>query len=206
VPAGGDPHRSGTIAYRLMPMLRGSRSARQAVRREARQRQAAKRTVAVYGEAKPKITRAEYPQRGRSRVPARYDPIGRTGEGQSSKVRRGPSLALAFPLTFCSGAALVPGAHCSHRRAVSWQLSVMRTPVALPPILKRMEQRMPERRRFAQTTSLEEEAKRLRKQAQGTPPGIERERLVRRARQAETTPRMTAWLASRGLQAPKEVQ
>ena len=82
----------------------------------------------------------------------------------------------------------------------------MRTPVALPPILKWMEQRMPERRRFAQTTSLEEEAKRLRKQAQGTPPGIERERLVRRARQAETTPRMTAWLASRGLQAPKEVQ
>ena len=55
---------------------------------------------------------------------------------------------------------------------------------------------MPERRRFAQTTSLEErlaeEAKRLRKQAQGTPPGIEREHLVRRARQAETTTRMTA--------------
>ena len=101
-----------------------------------------------------------------------------------------------------SGAALVPGAHCSHRRTVSWQLSVMRTPVALPPILERMEQRMPERRRFTQTTSLEErladEAKRLRKQAQGTPPGIERERLVRRARQAETASRMTEWLTSRG--------
>jgi hypothetical protein len=85
----------------------------------------------------------------------------------------------------------------------------MRTPVALPPILKRMEQRMPESRRFTQTTSVEErlaeEAKRLRKQAQGTPPGIERERLVRRARQAETTTRMTEWLTSRGLQAPKEV-
>jgi hypothetical protein len=69
---------------------------------------------------------------------------------------------------------------------------------------------MPERRRFTQTTSLEErlveEAKRLRKQAQGTPPGIEPERLVRRARQAETTTRMTEWLTSRGLQAPKEVQ
>jgi hypothetical protein len=52
-----------------------------------------------------------------------------------------------------------------------------------------MEQRMPEHRRFAQAISLEEslpeEAKRLRKQAQGTPPGIERERLVRRARQLE---------------------
>jgi hypothetical protein len=71
-----------------------------------------------------------------------------------------------------------------------------------------MEQRMPEHR--PQTISLEEslpeEVKRLRKQAQGTPPGIERERLVRRARQAETTTRMTEWLTSRGLQAPKEVQ
>ena len=85
----------------------------------------------------------------------------------------------------------------------------MRTPVALPPILERMEQRMPERRRFTQTTSLEgrlaEEAKRLRKQAQGTPPGIERERLVRRARQLETASRMNEWLTS-GLQAPKQGQ
>jgi hypothetical protein len=86
----------------------------------------------------------------------------------------------------------------------------MRTPVALPPILERLEQRMPERRRFTQPPSLEEglaeEAKRLRKQAQGTPPGIERERLVRRARRAEEASRMTEWLTSRGLQAPKEVQ
>jgi hypothetical protein len=69
---------------------------------------------------------------------------------------------------------------------------------------------MPERRRFTQPTSLEErlaaEAKRLRKQAQGTPPGIERERLVRRGRQAETTTRMTEWLISHALQAPKQVQ
>ena len=54
---------------------------------------------------------------------------------------------------------------------------------------------MPQRRRFTQTSTLDgrlaEEAKRLRKQAQGTPPGIERERLVRRARQAETATRMT---------------
>jgi hypothetical protein len=69
---------------------------------------------------------------------------------------------------------------------------------------------MPEHRRFSQTTSIEgrlvEESKRLRKQAQGTPPGIERERLVRRSRQAETASRMTAWLTSRGLQAPKQGQ
>ena len=66
----------------------------------------------------------------------------------------------------------------------------MRTPVALPPILEWMEQRMPERRRFTQTTSLEErlaeEVTQLRKQAQGTPPGVERDLLLRNARRAET--------------------
>jgi hypothetical protein len=35
-----------------------------------------------------------------------------------------------------------------------------------------------------------EEAKRLRKQAIGTPPGIERERLIRRARQAEVAAKL----------------
>jgi hypothetical protein len=59
---------------------------------------------------------------------------------------------------------------------------------------------MPERRRFSQTTSLEErlakEATQLRKQAQGTPPGIDRDLLVRKARRAESAPRMTEWLAS----------
>jgi hypothetical protein len=74
----------------------------------------------------------------------------------------------------------------------------MRTPVALPPILKWMEQRMPERRRFTQTTSLEEslakEATQLRKQAQGTQPGVERDLLVRKARRAETAAsHMTKW-------------
>jgi len=32
---------------------------------------------------------------------------------------------------------------------------MLRTPVALPPILEWMEQRMPERRRFTQTTFLD---------------------------------------------------
>jgi len=63
-----------------------------------------------------------------------------------------------------------------------------------------MEQRMPERRRFTQTTSLEErlakEATQLRKQAQGTPPGIDRDLLVRKARRAESASRMTEWQAS----------
>src|SRR5258708_17935349 len=44
-----------------------------------------------------------------------------------------------FWRTFCSGAALVPGAHCSHRRTILWQLSVFRTPVALPPSPKPIE-------------------------------------------------------------------
>ena len=47
-----------------------------------------------------------------------------------------------------------------------------------------------------------EEAQRLRKEAKGTHPGIERERLIRRARQAETAAHMQAWLTSPGLQCP----
>jgi hypothetical protein len=70
-----------------------------------------------------------------------------------------------------------------------------------------MEQRMSERSRLTQVTpnenGLADEAKRLRNQAQGIPPRIERERLVRRARQAETASHMAEWLNSRGLQPPK---
>jgi hypothetical protein len=59
---------------------------------------------------------------------------------------------------------------------------------------------MPERRGFTQTTSLKDrlakEATQLRKQAQGTPPGVERDLLVRKARRAETASHMTEWLAS----------
>jgi hypothetical protein len=66
---------------------------------------------------------------------------------------------------------------------------------------------MTERRRFKQTDVLEErladEAKRLREEARGTPPGIERELLIRRARQAETGAHMSEWLRSPGLQPPK---
>jgi hypothetical protein len=63
-----------------------------------------------------------------------------------------------------------------------------------------MEQRMPERRGFTQTTSLKErlakEATQLHKQAQRTPPDVERDLLVRKARRAETASHMTEWLAS----------
>lgn len=63
------------------------------------------------------------------------------------------------------------------------------------------------RRRIHQTQSLEErlaiEAIRLREEAKGTPPGIAREQLLRKARQAETGSHMTEWLRSPGLQAPE---
>ena len=49
---------------------------------------------------------------------------------------------------------------------------------------------------------LTEEAARLRKEARGTPPGVERDRLIRRARLAETAAHMREWLSSPGLKAP----
>ena len=62
------------------------------------------------------------------------------------------------------------------------------------------------RRRFKQSEPLEirlaDEAAKLRKEAQGTPPGIEREKLLRRARLAETASHMSEWLASTGLKPP----
>ena len=65
---------------------------------------------------------------------------------------------------------------------------------------------MPQRNRFKQTAPLDQplqdEAKRLRKEAQGTPPGHERDNLIRRARQAEAAVQMNEWLVSHGL-APK---
>jgi hypothetical protein len=66
---------------------------------------------------------------------------------------------------------------------------------------------MKKRRRFKQSTTLEQrladEAARLRKEAQGTPLGIERERLIRRCRQAEVAAHMAEWINSPGLQPPK---
>ncbi|WP_082813686.1 hypothetical protein [Bradyrhizobium sp. DOA1] len=65
---------------------------------------------------------------------------------------------------------------------------------------------MTERQRPKQTQTLEErlalEAARLREQAQAAPPGIEREHLLRRARQCETGSHMSEWLRSPGLQPP----
>jgi hypothetical protein len=63
------------------------------------------------------------------------------------------------------------------------------------------------RRRVKQTSPLDQrladQAQRLRKEAKGTPPGVERERLLRRARQAEAAAHMEQWLTSPGVHAPK---
>jgi hypothetical protein len=64
-----------------------------------------------------------------------------------------------------------------------------------------------QRRRFKQTTTLDqrlsEQAERLRKEAQGTPRGVKRDDLLRRARQAETAAHMQEWITSPGLRAPQ---
>jgi hypothetical protein len=84
----------------------------------------------------------------------------------------------------------------------------MRTPVALPPYRKSEGKRVMERYRFKQSAApldqrLEEQAKRLRKEAKGTRPGVEREKLIRLARQAEIAAHIQQWLTSPGLQAPR---
>ncbi len=66
---------------------------------------------------------------------------------------------------------------------------------------------MPKRRRFKQPLSLgerlDQEAARLRAEADNLPYGPEREKLLRRARQLETATHVEEWLRSPGLQAPQ---
>ena len=64
-----------------------------------------------------------------------------------------------------------------------------------------------QRRSFKENAPLDqrltEQAERLRKAAKSTPPGIERETLMRQARQAEAALHMQEWLCSPGLQRPR---
>jgi hypothetical protein len=64
-----------------------------------------------------------------------------------------------------------------------------------------------ERRRVKHTFSFEkrlaEEAKRLREQAETLPARIERDELIRKARQTEIATRMNEWFTSPGLQPPR---
>jgi hypothetical protein len=74
------------------------------------------------------------------------------------------------------------------------------------PIQRSTEMEKKTRRRFKQTMSLEErlsgEAQRLRKQAQGTPHGIQRERLIRRARQLDTASQLSQWISPTNVRPP----
>jgi hypothetical protein len=64
-----------------------------------------------------------------------------------------------------------------------------------------------QRRRFMQTAPLDqrmtEQAERLRQEAQGTLPGVQRDKLIRQARQLETASHMQDWLTSPGLEGPR---
>jgi hypothetical protein len=65
----------------------------------------------------------------------------------------------------------------------------------------------PQRRRRKQLQSLKqrliEQAKRLREEAKLKGPGVERETLVRKARQVETAAHIDEWLSSPDLRSPK---
>jgi hypothetical protein len=66
---------------------------------------------------------------------------------------------------------------------------------------------MEQRRRFDQIDPLDkrlkERALRMRKEARGAPPGVERDRLIRAVRLTETASHMSEWLSSPGLRAPQ---
>jgi hypothetical protein len=77
----------------------------------------------------------------------------------------------------------------------------------VPPLFSLGKEQQMQRRHIKPASTLdqrlEEEAQCLRKEAQGTPPGIQRDMLIRKARQAETAAHMREWLSSPGLQSPK---
>jgi hypothetical protein len=71
----------------------------------------------------------------------------------------------------------------------------------------RVEPLVQRRRRIKHTATFEDrlscEAHRLKEQAKELPPGLRREQLLRKARQAETAAQISQWLASPGLASPK---
>ncbi|MDN5001518.1 hypothetical protein ACFQZO_11545 [Bradyrhizobium sp. GCM10027634] len=65
---------------------------------------------------------------------------------------------------------------------------------------------MKHRRRFKQTETLQERLARfaaeLRERAQALPPGVERDQLLKTARNADTTAHLDDWMTSPGLRPP----
>ena len=104
-------------------------------------------------------------------------------------------------LILCCCVARDKGATCSHHRPVLVVVVGDENAGRAPANPPGMEQRMQKRRRIQQTESLENGLTRaivrLRQQAGGTPPGLERERLIRRAREAKTASHINEWRSSR---------
>jgi hypothetical protein len=77
--------------------------------------------------------------------------------------------------------------------------------VALPPSWESGMQQRPRFKRpiLSFDERLAQEARRVREQAKTMPPGIERENLLRKARQTETALHINEWLISPGRQPPK---
>jgi hypothetical protein len=61
-------------------------------------------------------------------------------------------------------------------------------------------------RKGKDATPFEERLAEVAEQAKARPPGIKRDALMRKVRQAETTARLNEWLTSPGLQPPKKAQ
>ncbi len=100
------------------------------------------------------------------------------------------------------------GAERNQKRQVARSLKrLIQTQAAARDSAVKAESGAVQRRRFKQTAPLDqrlsEQAARLRKEAQGTPPGVERDTLLRRARQAEEAVQMQEWLVTSGTNAPK---
>lgn len=66
---------------------------------------------------------------------------------------------------------------------------------------------MKKRRRFKQTETLQDRLNKFaansREQASTMPAGAERDQLVKKARQADTTAHLEEWMTSPGLQSPR---
>jgi hypothetical protein len=113
------------------------------------------------------------------KIPGHLDKCGKTASGSVALVRHGTDGASVPTLFLIGRHSLTNG----------------------------REDAMSTRRRFKQVTSLKDrliqEAENLRRQAQEAPPGIRRDELLMKAREAETAARVDDWLASPGLQPPK---
>ena len=79
-------------------------------------------------------------------------------------------------------------------------------PIRAPACIESEESAMNKRRRFKQAQSLKQRlldrVRGLREEAHLMAPGLERETLLRKARQSETAANIDEWLRSPGLRAP----